>query len=149
MAPESITDPERVGPPSDLYSLGVVAYFLLTGRRLFEGKTALDVCTQHVTKPPVAPSELGIDIPPALEAIVLSCLAKRPGERPPSARELAARLRTVPASGGWDEATALAWWTEFRATGKPRAALPTSATITIDVGLRSSITLQPSPQLLS
>ena len=70
----------RSGSAVDLYALGAVGYFLLTGRRVFEGKTAVDVCIQHVTTAPTPPSQVAaIHISPELEAIIMRCLAKRPG----------------------------------------------------------------------
>jgi serine/threonine-protein kinase len=55
LAPEALTDPQQVGPAFDLYALGCVGYFLLTGRRVFEGKTDIDICTKHVTAQPTPP----------------------------------------------------------------------------------------------
>ena len=79
IAPEAVTDPDRVGPACDLYALGAVGYFLLTGRRVFDGKTAVDVCIQHVTDAPKPPSSISaVHIPPELEAILMKCLQKNP-----------------------------------------------------------------------
>ena len=68
---------------SDLYALGAVGYFLLTGRHVFEGGTLVEVCSHHLRTPPVAPSKrLGRPLPPDLESVVLSCLEKDPARRP-------------------------------------------------------------------
>ncbi len=116
LSPEAVTDPDRVGPASDLYSLGCVAYFLLTATRVFEAKTAADLCVRHVSHPPEPPSRrTDRAIPSELEALVLACLAKDPTARPASAFELRAALGRLPAYRDWDEAEALAWWTAFEA----------------------------------
>jgi serine/threonine-protein kinase len=82
---------------ADLYSLGCVAYYLLTGHLVFEGETPLQTILKHLQQPPEPPSRrTSLPIPPALEVLVLACLAKRPDERPRSAAELAARLRAIP-----------------------------------------------------
>jgi serine/threonine-protein kinase len=136
IAPESVTDPERVGPASDLYALGVVAYFLLTGRRVFEGKTSLDICVQHVTKQPIPPSQHVAAISPQLEEVVLRCLAKDPEQRPTSAGELARLLRAVPTADRWNDDAAVTWWRDYRATAARRIAAGPTHTITVDVGMR-------------
>jgi serine/threonine-protein kinase len=132
VAPECITDPEKLGPPADIYGLGAVGYFLITGRCVFEGKTALDVCLQHVTAKPVPPSQLAVGIPPELEAVILRCLAKDPKDRPASAGELARLLRAIPSSTTWSEAEAAAWWSKYKA--QPVTS-HNSATLTITVDL--------------
>jgi serine/threonine-protein kinase len=138
VAPEVVTDPSTIGPGADIYALGCVGYFMLTGRKVFDGGTPLELCIAHATKQPVPPSEVaGTTVPAELEAIVMACLAKLPSERPASANALAERLRAVGELGDWDEARALAWWEKFR----PRESVDTSAlqtaTITVDVGRRS------------
>jgi len=96
MAPEMAHD-RMVDGRADLYSLGCVAYYLLTGHLVFEGETPLQTILKHLQQPPEPPSRrTSLPIPPALEVLVLACLAKRPDERPRSAAELAARLGAIP-----------------------------------------------------
>ena len=138
VAPEAVTDPEHITHAVDLYGLGAVGYFLITGRRLFEGKTAVDVCIQHVTQLPRRPSELGVAIAPALEAVLMKCLAKHPAQRYPSAAALAEALEALAPAGDWSKADALAWWDQFRrgqAAVSSASAAPT-LTITVDLGSR-------------
>jgi serine/threonine-protein kinase len=89
MAPEAMLEPTKVGPPADVYGLGCVAYFLLTGRTPFEGKSLVEVCAHHVHTTPLPPSQHAPGVPPELDALVLRCLEKHPEPRP-TARELAA-----------------------------------------------------------
>jgi len=134
IAPESVTDPDRVGPAADLYALGAVGYYLVTGKRVFEGKTTVDVCVQHVTATPTRPSEL-VTLPTELEDVLLRCLAKKPELRPSSANELARLLREVPTGASWNEEHALQWWREFR-TNAPKAPVTvetTTRSLTIDL----------------
>ncbi len=135
VSPEAVTDPNRVGPSADLYALGCVAYFLLTGRKVFSGNTNVDICIQHVTKAPTPPSQAAnIDIPRGLEDIIMQCLAKQPSGRPASANELADRLRAIGPFDDWDDARATAWWNELERHELPQdlTAMPT-ATITVDI----------------
>jgi serine/threonine-protein kinase len=139
VAPEAVTDPSSIGPSADIYALGCVGYFLLTGRKVFDGKTAVELCIQHVTKAPLPPSQASsAHVPRKLEEIIMACLAKTAAERPASATDLADRLRAIGPFEGWDDPSALAWWKEFRpeeAAGDA-TALPTT-TITVDVGTRN------------
>jgi serine/threonine-protein kinase len=92
-ASESILRPDRVDPRSDLYAVGAVAYFLLTGRDVFEGETVVEVCASHLhTKPELPSARLGAPVPGDVEAIVMSCLAKSPDDRPASADALRSQL---------------------------------------------------------
>jgi serine/threonine-protein kinase len=138
IAPESVTDPDHVGPAADLYALGAVGYFLVTGKRVFEGKTSVDVCVQHVTAVPRRPSELAA-IPAALDDLLMCCLAKKPELRPAGALELARSLRSVPIGSAWTEDSALEWWREFRTSAPPAAPTTESTTrsITIDFETRA------------
>jgi eukaryotic-like serine/threonine-protein kinase len=138
VAPEAVTDPDHITPAVDLYALGAVGYFLITGRPVFEGKTPEDVCIQHVTQPPKPPSALGIAIAPALEAVLMKCLAKQPAQRYPSAAALAEALEALAPADDWGKADAALWWDGFRTSqtaGSATSAAPT-ATITVDLGSR-------------
>ena len=139
VSPESITDPDQVGPAADLYALGAVGYYLITGRRVFEGKTSVDVCVQHVTATPKRPSQF-IELPAELEDILLACLAKNPAHRPASAAELAKLLRAVPLGTAWSEERAHKWWLDFQAAApqRPTTAESTTRSITIDIGERAN-----------
>ncbi len=109
MAPE-ITLGEGFDARADLYAVGCVGYFLLTGQRVFEAANVFHVIARHLNDVPVRLSERATTpIPPALEQIVLACLAKRPDQRPQTAAELDRLLAAV---GGepWKEAQAAEWW---------------------------------------
>jgi serine/threonine-protein kinase len=96
MAPEMVHGEGELDGRADLYSLGCVAYYLLTARLVFEGESPIQTALLHVQQPPVPPSERTANpIPPALERLVLACLAKRPADRPQSAAELRAGLMEV------------------------------------------------------
>jgi serine/threonine-protein kinase len=96
---------------SDLYAVGCVAYWLLTGLPVFEGDSKMAVAVQHVSAPPVPMSErTELPIPAPLEQVVLSCLAKDPSERPASASALADALAACDARAEWSGPHAHAWW---------------------------------------
>ncbi len=136
LAPEAVRDPQNVGPSVDLYSIGAVGYYLLTGKRVFEGETAMAICVQHLTGKPMPPSQSSaIKVPPELDAIILSCLAQDIANRPPDAASLGRLLNAVPASGDWDEARALAWWAAFERR-ELAPVVSDSLTIEIDLGQR-------------
>jgi serine/threonine-protein kinase len=111
MAPEAALGGQAIDARVDLYGLGCVAYWLLTGELLFVGRTSVEVLLHHAKTPPVPPSERsGRPIPPSLEALVLSCLAKEPEARPSSAEWLAARLAECDTAAAWTPAHAREWW---------------------------------------
>jgi serine/threonine protein kinase len=134
LAPEAVNDPHTVGPALDLYALGCVGYYLLTGRMVFEGKTAIAICIQHAADAPTPPSKL-VAMPSELEAILLRCLAKLPSERFASADELAEALSAVPVSG-WREADAHDWWKDVHPSIELAPTTSPTAAITIDLGRR-------------
>jgi serine/threonine-protein kinase len=113
LAPEAITSPESVSPRSDLYALGAVGYFALTGRNVFEGRTLVEVCSHHLhTKPEPPSSRVEGGLPADLEGLVLDCLEKNPARRPPSAGEVRRRLEACADFGRWTENEARQWWRE-------------------------------------
>jgi eukaryotic-like serine/threonine-protein kinase len=112
MAPEIALGKPGIDGRSDLYSLGCVAYYLLTGQHVFTGETAVATVLAHVQTPPTPPSARAeFPIPPALDAAILACLAKEPSDRPASAWVLDRRLAAaVPADESWTPEEARAWW---------------------------------------
>ena len=109
LSPEALTAPESVGAHSDLYAVGAVGYFLLTGAPPFSGRNLVEVCGHHLHSEPVPPSQrLGGSLPSKLEALILSCLAKSPEQRPSSAASLQASLRSCAAA--WTQERAREWW---------------------------------------
>ena len=113
LAPEAITAPDDVDGRADIYALGAVAYFLLTGGPVFEAQSVVEVCADHLHSPPVSPSvRLGKSLPTDFEALVLRCLAKEPGDRF-DADGLIAALDALDVAP-WTDTDAQAWW---RSTG--------------------------------
>jgi serine/threonine-protein kinase len=127
MAPEVILEGE-VDERTDVYALGCVAYYLLTGEIVFEADTPMKMFLQHLQTPPVPPSQrTELPIPADLEALVLSCLEKDPGRRPQNAAELLQKLRRLRSHETWDTNTAQAWWeTHLVDLAGPLAAVPPS-----------------------
>jgi hypothetical protein len=119
MSPEQARGETDVGPSSDLYSLGAVGYFLLTGRPPFQGRGGLDVLNAHLTAAVVPPSATRPDVPPGLEAIVLKLLAKGPADRFSDAESLDRALSTCGIPAPWADADAVLWW-ERRTTDLAR-----------------------------
>ncbi len=111
VAPETLTVPESVDARADLYALGAVGYWLLTGTHVFGGNSIVEVCAQHLHSVPEPPSRrLGTPVAPDLEALLLACLAKQPEQRPESAHLLREQLRACAAAGTWTNARAAEWW---------------------------------------
>ncbi|MGH9675039.1 MAG: serine/threonine-protein kinase, partial [Bryobacteraceae bacterium] len=108
MAPEVALGHPDVDGRADIYSLGCVAYWVLTGRLVFEGDTAMSIALAHVQKTPSPPSEIASSAD-ALDAVVLACLEKDRARRPQSARELD-RLLAACAAGEWSREEAERWW---------------------------------------
>jgi hypothetical protein len=144
MSPESISRPETVDGRSDLYAVGAVAYFLLTGQHVFEAATVIEVCSKHMLETPVPPSSrLGKPLPADLEALVLGCLAKNRDDRPASATALRTALLACADAGRNDLPAARAWWQAHRALHQKGGTGPVGAgsgpaTMAIDLGGRSA-----------
>src|SRR6185503_18358029 len=125
MAPEMALG-DHVDARADLYALGCVAYYLLTGDQVFTGDTVLKVITQHLQAVPVPPSErTELPIPATLEHLVLACLAKKPDDRPQNARQLALSLDAIDGMT-WDEDEASRWWSRHH---PPQASASEAITI--------------------
>jgi serine/threonine-protein kinase len=125
MAPEMALG-DSIDGRADLYALGCVAYYLLTGEQVFTGDTVLKVITQHLQAVPVPPSErTELPIPATLEHLVLACLAKKPEERPQNARQLAQSLATIDGMT-WGEEEARRWWSQHH---PPQASTSDAVTL--------------------
>jgi serine/threonine-protein kinase len=109
LSPEAITLPDQVDARADIYGVGAVAYFLLTGRTPFQGRNAVEVCAHHLHTVPEAPSRYAA-VPADLERLILACLAKDRAERPANARALLRALERCEARGSWQAADAERWW---------------------------------------
>ncbi|HEY3498717.1 MAG TPA: serine/threonine-protein kinase [Polyangiaceae bacterium] len=109
----------------DLYAVGCVAYWLVTGKLVFEGTQAIKVMFDHVHTAPVAPSSNSAEpIPPELDALILECLEKDPDKRPASAAALRQRFRAIPVAQPWSHERGEKWWSENapgRASTRPLA----------------------------
>ena len=111
MSPEMIRSHDDIDGRADLYSLGCVAYWLLTGHLVFDATSPMDVMIQHVNDEPEAPtarSELEIDR--GLELIVLQCLQKERSDRPASGGELMLSLTSLPIARDWTPDRSREWW---------------------------------------
>jgi serine/threonine-protein kinase len=112
MSPEAIAE-GGIDARGDLYALGAVGYYILTGTHVFTGRSALEVCAHHLHTQPEPPSaRLGRAVPRDLEKLILDCLEKDPSRRPQSAAALQRRVRECRDYGAWDRERARAWWRE-------------------------------------
>jgi tRNA A-37 threonylcarbamoyl transferase component Bud32 len=111
MAPEAILGDAEVDTRVDVYALGCVAYFLLTGQLVFEADTSMKMLMQHVHAEPVPPSQrTELPIPKELDDLVLACLQKDPARRPQSAGDLFRMAQQCLTCGEWSVDAAQKWW---------------------------------------
>jgi serine/threonine-protein kinase len=122
---------EPVDARGDLYSLGAVAFFMLTGRAPFEASTVGKLISAHLTQPAPDLRSLRSDVPADLAAIVAKCLAKEPAARYQSAAELEAALAACSCSMDWNAGRAEQWWHSSSATETPAATTATDYTQTL------------------
>ncbi len=144
ISPEAVSRPEQVDQRSDLYALGALGYYLLTGSHLFGGESPFEVMQKHVSRPPEPPRQrLGATVDADLETLILQCLEKEPVRRPQSARAVIAALRQSPACGAWTAGQAADWWTQFRERCKARQQksppAPSEPTLQIYLGERTRV----------
>jgi serine/threonine-protein kinase len=112
MSPEQARGLDELDARSDIYSLGCVAYDLLTGRPPFDRGSPMDVMIAHARDEVVPPSQVHADVPADLERVVLRCLAKRPEDRFPDAASLENALAQCGVAGKWTQEHAARWWRE-------------------------------------
>ncbi|MCH2175324.1 MAG: serine/threonine protein kinase [Lentisphaeria bacterium] len=113
MSPEAVQAPNEVNACSDIYSLGCVMYYMLTGMFVFEAETSVKMCIEHVKTTPMTPTERsGIPVPDDLTKIIMRCLSKDPKARPASASILFNLLENCQDGKSWSFAHGKAWWME-------------------------------------
>jgi hypothetical protein len=111
MAPEIARGEGPVDGRADLYAVGCLAYWLLTGRLVFEERSYPAMLLAHANKQPIPPSRRAEQpVPEALDALVLSCLEKEPGRRVKTAEDLVAQLEQVQLENPWTQERAESWW---------------------------------------
>jgi hypothetical protein len=139
LSPEALQSPETIDARSDLYQLGAIAYYLLTGRHVFSGETVADVLGKHLHSAPERPSSaLGRPVSPDLEGIVLACLEKDRNRRPASAAELLDAFERCRVEGEWTQREARAWWERWWALhpvaegAAPESSAPSGYQVDLD-----------------
>lgn len=123
MPPELAMGAQSIDARTDIYALGCVAYWLLTGQPVFDEESAMATIVAHVRSEPTAPSQRSpYALPAELDAVVLSCLAKDPADRPASAADLSRLLAASLPGEPWSAARATAWWQEHGGMPQRRRA---------------------------
>ena len=142
MPPEAITGARPVGPSADIYALGAVGFFLLTGRAPFPGQSVVEVCTRHLhSAAEPASRHAPAPVSAALDEVLLRCLAKTPEARFPDAFALHRALRACPESGQWSWDAAAEWWSrhgsDLRGEGGRAPTTPELDTLAVALDGRS------------
>jgi eukaryotic-like serine/threonine-protein kinase len=151
LAPESITAPDKVDNRSDLYAVGGVAFWLLTGTHVFEGSTIVEVCSHHLhTKPETPSARLGQPVPSDLEAVILRCLEKDAAKRYATADELAHALDACDSAEDWSDDLATNWWKLHREEAdeaRPKMSRPSRlpGPVAVDLEGRAGLTSTAVP----
>ena len=143
MSPEAFLSPEKVDARSDLYALGAVGYFLLTGKPPFEGESIVELFNKQTKVKPVLPSErIDREVFPDLEQVVMACLEKDPERRPKSANAFSRELEWCRSFGDWNRDKARYWWREHGPALNDKYGLdsdawldPSGATGTVEIRL--------------
>ena len=143
LSPDLIQAPDSVDARSDVYQLGAVAYYLLTGTHVFRGVNIYEVCAQHLhTEPEPPATRLGRPVASDLAGVILRCLAKDGAQRPASAEALLAALASCADAGTWTQADARAWWLAWgdrlggTAVRRPGEDPGSPSVVHIDLGAR-------------
>jgi eukaryotic-like serine/threonine-protein kinase len=140
LSPEAIKSGDLVDGRSDIYALGCVGYFLLTGYPVFDGSSIVEICAHHLHTPPQPPSRRSPAVPADLDAMILKCLAKSPEERFIDVGALREALGQSSAEATWSRTDALAWWAARRSAAppasRPQTLPPEAQTISADLAER-------------
>jgi serine/threonine-protein kinase len=128
MSPEQADGKQDLDARSDIYSLGAVAYYLLTGQPPFVRSSLLQTLIAHACDLPLPPDQLRTGVPADLQGVILRCLEKDPAERFPDARSLDRALACCHVAGLWTEDRAVAWWREQKGSGNEANAVAEATT---------------------
>ncbi|WP_068137614.1 serine/threonine protein kinase [Roseimaritima ulvae] len=145
MSPESIQAPMTVDARSDIYAVGAVGYFLLTGLPVFEADGISALCQKHIEESPVAPSQrTKVDVSSQLEDALMSCLDKSRAKRPQTARALSILLSKCAAAGTWTIEDGDRWWGRHErgtptTTERSSQATPLQVDATMDLTLDQTV----------
>src|SRR5262249_2634111 len=123
MSPEQARGGRELDERSDIYSLGAVAYYLLTGRPPFDDGDSIEGMIAHARDPGLPPSQVRPEVPEDLEQVVLQCLAKDPADRFLDAESMERALDECACAGDWDVCRASRWWREAGRTAPPTATV--------------------------
>jgi eukaryotic-like serine/threonine-protein kinase len=126
MCPEQASGSSAVDARGDVYSLGAVAFFMLTGRPPFEGRNVGEFIAAHLTRPAPDLRALRADVPADLAAVVAKCLAKEPSDRYQSAAELDAALAACACAADWSASEAAKWWVSANTSPTASSTAPTA-----------------------
>ena len=119
MSPEQALGDRPIDGRSDIYAVGCLAYWLVTGQLVFTGRTAMETMLQHTQATPVPASQrTELQIPASLDRLILDCLEKNPENRPATADAVTARLTAVELAGSWTSEDAWHWWERFAKSEK-------------------------------
>ncbi|MFN0055609.1 MAG: serine/threonine-protein kinase [Planctomycetales bacterium] len=121
MSPEQARGERNIDGRADLYAVGAILYYMLTGRPPFERESAMSLMIAHASEPVRPPTQLNSRIPQDLEAVILKCLAKAPADRYEDAKVLATALEQCRCASEWSQSQAEAWWLQ-RAAQESAAA---------------------------
>ena len=146
-SPEAIQSPLGVDARSDIYAVGAVGYFLLTGETAFSASSLVELFQKHATETPIPPSKrLGTAVSAEVENALLACLDKSPAHRPQTARDLEELLRKSPENNKWTIADGDAWWGRHeRREDKPVADPSISQSGSLDLVMTSDIVDEELP----
>ncbi len=144
MSPELIASRDEADPRSDIYALGAVGYYLLTGAPPFRGRNVVEICAQHLHATPAPLGRRDRPVPEDLEAVVLRCLEKRADARYTDARALRDALDACRDARAWTEADALRWWTQRSELLAARAKAAQSSPPTLVVDLKQRAAFAPT-----
>jgi serine/threonine-protein kinase len=132
MAPEQAAGDPSTDHRADIYAFGVLAYELLVGRTPFTGRPPSEILAAHIAELPQAIETLRDDVPPALAALVMSCLAKRPVDRPPTAADIRGALESLATPGAGPVMSAAV---QRRRSARRAVALTLAAAVTLVAGV--------------